>query len=137
MSTFFPQKEWLRKSYLGAPSQFLNISHSGPVVIFMGIWGLLSEELEGHSFLSLVSGGQSKIKASYVVLLPCDFLSSYWRAPCVRTSCPGSRQASRSPWSSSTRSFIVSPPHKQHWASLNTGCLFCKIKILSWMKYKF
>ena len=40
-------------------------------------------------------------------------------------------------WSPSTNYFIVSLPPKQLWASLNTGCLFCKIKILSWTKYKF
>lgn len=87
--TFSPQKRWVRKSHLGAPSQFVNILYSGPVVIFMGILGLLSGEFEGHSCLSLVSGGQNKMKASYVLLFPCNFSpSSYQWAPCVKTSCP-------------------------------------------------
>lgn len=131
---FLPQKRWVRKSHLEAPCKFVNILHSGPVVIFMTIFGLLSGEFEGHSFLSLVL--EDKVRSKLHMLFPCDFCSLSLPVGTLCQNFLPSHQVFRSIWSLSTSSFI-SLPGKQHWASLNTSCLFCKIKILSWIKYKF
>lgn len=61
----------MRKSHLEAPSKFVIILHSGPVVIFMTIFGLLSGEFEGQSFLSLVL--EDKVRSKLHMLFPCDF----------------------------------------------------------------